>query len=160
MKEQQFSNAGQPEGERVRRSTAVEKNRKIDVQLLDNIRRYSESTPEEISARIRILDKEWDIERMLETNMSIIALTGLALAVFLNPYWLILPTVVLLFFLQHALQGWCPPIPLFRALKVRTRPEIDREKYALKALRGDFININNLQGQARAQAAFEATKKI
>ncbi|WP_148235446.1 hypothetical protein [Fluviicola taffensis] len=35
------------------------------------------------------------------------------------------------------LQGWCSPIALFRALRIRIRPEIDREKYALKILRGD-----------------------
>lgn len=91
-----------------------------------------------IRKRIRKLDKEWDIERVLETNMSILALTGLTLSLFASRYWLLLPGAVLLFFLQHAVQGWCPPIPLFRALGVRTRPEIDREKYALKAIRGDF----------------------
>jgi len=34
--------------------------------------------------------------------------------------------------LQHGLQGWCPPLPLLRRLGIRTRGEIDREKYALK----------------------------
>lgn len=33
--------------------------------------------------------------------------------------------------LQHGLQGWCPPLPVLRRLGVRTRGEIDREKYAL-----------------------------
>jgi len=42
------------------------------------------------------------------------------------------------FFFQHATQGWCPPIPVFRRMGVRTRREINRERYALKALRGDF----------------------
>jgi hypothetical protein len=40
--------------------------------------------------------------------------------------------------MQHALQGWCPPLPLLRRLGVRTQQEIERERYALKALRGDF----------------------
>ena len=42
------------------------------------------------------------------------------------------------FLLQHAVQGWCPPVPVFRRLGVRTQTEIDEERYALKALRGDF----------------------
>jgi hypothetical protein len=46
--------------------------------------------------------------------------------------------MVLGFFAQHAIQGWCPPLPLFRKLGYRTRKEIDKEKYALKLLRGDF----------------------
>ena len=160
MKQQQFTGPEKPEGERVRKNTSSESNSKIDDQLLNHVRSYSNGTPEEISDRIKQLDQEWDIERTLETNMSLIALTGLALGVFINLYWLILPAIVLLFFLQHALQGWCPPIPLFRMLKVRTRPEIDREKYALKALRGDFDNLSYIDEQTKARSAFEATKKI
>ena len=45
------------------------------------------------------------------------------------------------FLLQHALQGWCPPLPLFRRLGVRTAREIARERYALQALRGDFDDV-------------------
>jgi hypothetical protein len=51
---------------------------------------------------------------------------------------LVLTLAVLGFLLQHAVQGWCPPLALLRRLGVRTRREIDAEKYALKALRGDF----------------------
>jgi hypothetical protein len=55
-----------------------------------------------------------------------------------NKRWLALPALVLAFLFQHAVQGWCPPIALFRRLGARTRKEIDVEKYALKFLRGDF----------------------
>jgi hypothetical protein len=44
----------------------------------------------------------------------------------------------LAFFLQHAIQGWCPPLPAFRMLGFRTKKEIEKERYALKLLRGDF----------------------
>ena len=111
----QNSHINEPEGERVRKNTSFEKNKAIDNEILDHIGRYSGSSAEAISARIRQLDREWDMERVLETNMSLLALTGLTLGVFFSSYWLVLPAVVLLFFLQHALQGWCPPIPLFRA---------------------------------------------
>lgn len=148
--------AKEPDGERVRKNTAEEKNTKIDNEIIRNIENYSK-TPQLIAARIKQLDKEWDIERVLEINMSTLSIIGISLAVFVNIYWLILPSTVLLFFVQHAIQGWCPPIPVFRYFKVRTRPEIDREKYALKAIRGDFskIEFNN-----NAFAAFEATQKI
>jgi hypothetical protein len=45
------------------------------------------------------------------------------------------------FLLQHAVQGWCPPIIWFRRLGVRTSTEIDHERNALKALRGDFRHV-------------------
>jgi hypothetical protein len=67
-----------------------------------------------------------------------IVLLGLALATTVNSKFVLLPAGVLGFFAQHALQGWCPPIPVFRRLGVRTQREIERERYALKALRGDF----------------------
>jgi hypothetical protein len=109
-------------------------NREIDRQTNSNIRRYANSSEEVINRRIEELDQEWDIERALEANASALALTGLLLGLTVNRKWLALPTVVLSFRLQHSLQGWCPPLPLLRRLGVRTRGEIDREKYELKAL--------------------------
>ncbi|PTQ80072.1 hypothetical protein C8R21_1199 [Nitrosospira multiformis] len=120
--------------DRVRHSTASNVNREIDRQTNSNIRRYANSSEEVINRRIEELDQEWDIERALEANASTLALTGLLLGLTVNRKWLALPTVVLSFLLQHSLQGWCPPLPLLRRLSVRTRGEIDREKYELKAL--------------------------
>jgi hypothetical protein len=118
----------------VRRSTAQHVNREIDRQTTRDIRRYANSSPEVVNRRIQELDKEWDIERALEVNASTLALTGLLLAVTVDREWLVLPGVVLSFLLQHGLQGWCPPLPALRRLGVRTRGEIDREKYELRAL--------------------------
>lgn len=128
-------------GERVRKNTSWGQNIKIDNLIRENIKEYSAKPKSEISERIRTLNKNWDMERVLELNMATLALTGLGLSVFLNKRWAMLSGVVLGFFIQHAIQGWCPPLPLFRAMKVRTRNEINQEKYALKALRGDFKNV-------------------
>ena len=46
------------------------------------------------------------------------------------------------FLLQHALQGWCPPLPLLRQLGVRTAEEINEERTALKTIRGDFYDVS------------------
>ena len=87
-----------------------------------------------------MLDKEWDIERVLEVNASTLALTGLILGLTKNRKWLFLLGIVLPFLLQHGLQGWCPPLPLLRRLGIRTRGEIDREKYALKVQTGEKLS--------------------
>lgn len=121
-------------GDRVRYSTAPNVNREIDRRTNSNIRRYANSSEETINRHIEELDQELDIERALEANVSTLALTGLLLGLTVNRKWLALPTVVLSFLLQHSLQGWCLPLPLLRRLGVRTRGEIDREKYELKAL--------------------------
>ena len=130
-------------GERVRGVTGSSHNEEIDNLTLFNIEYYKNEGPDAIDERIKELDREWDIERTLEMNAAAFAFAGTLLGAFVNRRWLILPGVVTAFLAQHALQGWCPPIPLFRKMGVRTRPEIDREKYALKALRGDFINVRD-----------------
>jgi hypothetical protein len=118
--------------DRVRSSTAAHVNEEIDLQTDINIQRYKGKSKAEILERIQMLDKEWDIERVLEVNASALGLSGLILGLTKNRKWLFLPGIVLPFLLQHGLQGWCPPLPLLRRLGIRTRGEIDREKYALK----------------------------
>jgi hypothetical protein len=127
---------------RVRQNTPEKLNRKIDYHILKNIRKYRNHSYQEIAARLEELRTEWDIEKTLEVNASALALTGIVLSATVNKKWLILPGIVTAFLLQHGLQGWCPPLPLFRALGVRSRHEINEEMYALKILRGDFDSIN------------------
>jgi hypothetical protein len=132
------------EHERVRANTAAEINWRIDRQIEDNVRHYAQQTKEEISRRVWELEQEWDIERVLETMASSLSLFGIALSVTKHRRWIILSGVVLGFFLMHAIQGWCPPIPVLRRLGVRTREEIDRERYALKLLIGDFPRVSSI----------------
>jgi hypothetical protein len=99
---------------------------------------YHAAHPDEIAQRLRDLDEEWDVERMLETGSSTLTLAGLVLGVVRGRKWLALSLAVQGFFMQHALQGWCPPLPVLRRLGFRTQYEIERERYALKAIRGDF----------------------
>lgn len=148
----------EPAGENVRKVTSEKKNATIDQLILSNIKRYSGQSTDDISQRIRELDKEWDVERALDLSMSALALFGITSSLLFNRYSIILPILLLLFFIWHAFRGWCPPIPLLRYFKIRTRPEIDREKYALKAMRGDFNGLANDRGLA--SRAFESAKKI
>jgi hypothetical protein len=126
------------EPDRVRANTATEINQRIDREIEENVRRYSMKSNEEIAMRIRELESEWDIERFLEAMASSFSLTGIALAATVDKRWLALPAAVLSFLLLHAVQGWCPPVPLLRRLGVRTQQEIERERYALKAMVGEF----------------------
>jgi len=110
--------------------------------------------PDAIPARLEELEQEWDIERTLEVNGSVLAMTGLLLGATVDRKWFLLPAAVVGFCLQHALQGWCPPLPLFRRLGIRTQREIDEERFALKALRGDFDGNGDdaEDGSARARS--------
>jgi hypothetical protein len=123
---------------RVERHTAPELNEAIRAVTDARLAELQRADAVRIAQRLAELDSEWDIERLLQLNASVIAGTGLLLGATVDRRFLLLPLAVFGFFLQHALQGWCPPIPLFRRLGVRTAREISRERYALKALRGDF----------------------
>lgn len=128
----------QTETDRVRKNSSNEINNAIDQEIAQHVNDMSNKSPEAINKRIRELEQEWDVERNLEVIAPSLILGGLALGSFVNKKWLILPGMVAAFLLQHGIQGWCPPVPVLRFFGVRTKNEIDREKYALKALKGDF----------------------
>ena len=127
--------------DRVREHTASEVNARIDDAMRDRLFHYSTCSDEEITRRIDALDREWDLERYIEVLAPSVALSGLALGLLGRRKWFVLPAVVLSFLVQHAVQGWCPPLAGLRRLGVRSRREIDEERYALKALRGDFAGL-------------------
>jgi hypothetical protein len=73
-----------------------------------------------------------------------------------HPYILVLPALVMAFLFQHAVQGWCPPVPVLRRLGFRTVYEIEDETQALKALRGDFAKVR--RSKIPAIAAIKAAR--
>ena len=128
--------------DRVRRNTAQSVNEQLDTRMEDRIRGYAMGVGrEEISKRIDELEQEWSIERLIETEASMMGLTGLGLGSFVNRKFLALPAFVGAMVLLHGVQGWYPMLPLFRRLGFRSREEIDREKFAMKVLRGDFDDV-------------------
>jgi hypothetical protein len=98
-----------------------------------------------VDRRLKELDREWDIERMLETSAASISVLGMVLGTFRRKRFFMLPVLVGGFLLQHAIQGWCPPVPILRRLGFRTQQhEIEQERFALKALRGDFQRVGRI----------------
>ena len=135
---------------RVPAHTPPEYNQCIRRTTQSNVARYAAQGPEAIDRRLAELDHEWDIERLLEANASSLVVLGCALGAFVSRKFFVLPALVGGFLLQHAIQGWCPPVPLFRRLGVRTQREIDEERFALKALRGDFDHFRDEPPAARS----------
>jgi hypothetical protein len=145
------------ETDRVRCSTADHINERIDLETKERLEFYATQSPESIGQRLEELDQEWSVERWIETLAPSLALTGIGLGATVNKKWLWFSGGVLGFLLLHGLQGWCPPVPVLRRMGVRTRGEIDREKFGLKILRGDFDNIQGPGEVTRsAQRLFEA----
>lgn len=130
--------------QRVPRHTSHKVNQQIHHDMVERVRHLSHRL-DLIDQRLRELDREWDIERTLEANASTLMLIGTALGAFVDRRWLGLPGLVAGFLLQHAVQGWCPPVPIFRRLGVRTQAEIETEREALRALKGDYQPLAGIQ---------------
>jgi len=118
---------------RVPLSTNEAINEQIREQTNANIRHYTQASADVIEQRLQELDREWDIERTLEANAATVVLVGVGLGALVNRKFFAIPAIVGGFLLQHAVQGWCPPLPIMRRMGVRTVWEIERERSALRA---------------------------
>ncbi len=142
---------------RIRRLTAEEVNQRLQTDAETRVAYYARH-PEEIETRLRELDEEWDIERALELEVSATVLTGFFLGVTVSKKWFLLPVLASSMLLLHNLHGGYPLLPLFRRLGFRTAHEIARERYALKALRGDFQQVSGAKGQTPTDLAVNSAR--
>jgi hypothetical protein len=119
--------------------TSEKSNQDIRDKTICHIDNYIQKDETVLSDRIHKLNYEWDIERLLETNAAAAVLLASIMGYRKQKCCSFLFTGTIGFFLlQHALQGWCPPLSVIRKLGVRTAEEIQEEKTALKWMRGDF----------------------
>lgn len=139
---------------RVRINTSRKSNDSINDEMLRNTSKYINASKDDISKRIEQLNKEWDTERVLEANASAIIFISTVLGFLVNTWLFLICGFISFYLLMHALEGWCPPLPIIRKLGVRTVYEICTEKMILKHLRGDF---SDLSGSA---ASFVNASKI
>ena len=143
---------------RVPLHTPESSNRRIAREIEENIV-YFLAHPDQIDQRLAELDREWDIERVFETQASSLSLASLFLGATVSRKWFLFTGVIASFLLLHALQGWCPPLPVLRRLGFRTQGEIELERYTLKAVRGDFNEVAGAQEMnigSRANLALRA----
>jgi len=115
------------------------RNQRIQARTLHDVTSYFDASENEIDARIRELEAQWNLERTLEANGAALALIGLALGISSDRRFFALTLLASSCLLQHALSGWSPPLPMLRRLGIRSSAEIQQEILALRILRGDFI---------------------
>ncbi len=112
-------------------STPVEKS------IQDNLNHYYHDQ-EEINLRLMELDNELDLETYMQVETTALTIAGVVLSITGSKKWLVLPLLSSIVVLANIARGKDRPLTFFRKLGFRTRAEIDKEKYALKAMRGDF----------------------
>ncbi len=141
-----------PTATRVEESTAPEINARIERTTEATLARAA-ATQNGLEQRLRELNHEWEMERVLQTNFAIINVLSITLGALVARPWYLLSGVAAGFMAEHAFKGWCPPVPVFRRLGCRTAQEIEQERYALKALRGDFHGVESNPAKAFQAAA-------
>ena len=112
---------------------------RIQARTLHDVTSFFAASDDKLSARIRELQHEWNIERVLEANAAGLALVGLALGLAADRRFFAVTFLASACLLQQALSDWSPALPLLRKYGIRTAAEIQQEILALRILRGDFL---------------------
>jgi hypothetical protein len=148
------------EPDRVRRYTTDRQLQRIDARTRRSVQLYANQPRHIMDERIEELGREWSIERFLQISVAVVGLTTALLAARRSRNWGLATCAGLGFFLLHATDGFDPPLPLLREMGIRTRGEIDREIYALKALRGDFDAVERLTAEIDLPEVASAAKAV
>ncbi len=129
MENQEFStHIAMPD--RIRSLTSDRVNRNLDKKTERLLRGVEAMGPDVIRERLKEIDKEWDIDRVLMLNFSVLVFAQLLLAR-KDKRWLWGPLIQTPFMFMHATVGWCPPSLWFRPMGFRTKKEIQAEREIL-----------------------------
>lgn len=109
--------------------------------LQDRVATCAVEGPEAIHTRLEELESEWTAGRMVKATLGGVILVGFALATLHDPLWLLLPAVAGGLLLQYVFWRGGVLAEAFQGLGFRSSTAIDEERYALRALRGDFRNL-------------------
>lgn len=127
--------------DRVMAMTPPRVRRRLERRTRDALRCAALEGSDEIDRRLALLREEWDVDRALFAWAPAPLVVGVGLAAWRGRPFLVLPAVVATFLATYAVLGWCPPSAALRRFGFRTHREIERERTALKALRGDFAHL-------------------
>ncbi|MBW8888565.1 MAG: DUF2892 domain-containing protein [Fibrobacteres bacterium] len=150
----------EPEPDRIRRLTFKQDLERIDKGIRESVRKYAKSDPSAISRRLMELDSEWPVERALMAGAGSFVWVGLILGTTIHRRLTAMSAIAGAMLLAFALFGWAPPVLFMRRLGIRTQREINRERIALKALRGDFNRLDEGQPdeETRVERALKSAK--
>lgn len=105
-------------------------------KTVSNITKFMNEDISTIQKRIRLLEREWDVERIVKLQAAVTVLGSTYLGFKICKKWFVLAGIEGLFMLQQALLRESLPSMAFRILGVRTEEEIEEERNILHALLG------------------------
>jgi hypothetical protein len=124
----------------------VKTRNEINRDTLRSIQHYSGQPPQFLGKRIEELEEEIPLEALVYRGGALMAIGGLTLLLVRGKSraaWLFAAAIGALQ-LQYSYQGRNALTDILRKRGYRSRKEIEAEKYALQALRGDFAALGEL----------------
>jgi hypothetical protein len=109
--------------------------------LEDRLHRLLDGGPAAIETRLRQLDAEWSVGRVVKVIAAGSIALGLVLGLLVNPWWGLLACIPCLTLLQHLVARTSLMTEAIHALGFRRGSEIEQERLALRVLRGDFNHL-------------------
>ena len=113
--------------------------------LAARLKQVIDGGPDAICERLIQLVREWTTGRASLATAGLMIVAGLALTAVFSPWWLFLTGAGGLLLLPYLFGRRSPLGYVFHQFGLRRGSEIEQEKVALKALRGDFKNVPNVQ---------------
>ncbi|HEY3448642.1 MAG TPA: hypothetical protein VGK67_19955 [Myxococcales bacterium] len=123
--------------DRIRAHTPAKLNEDIDHCIARRIEDLATRSDAEQEAHLGRLDRTWSLDRAALAGLATVALAA-NLAALRRPGWRWLAVLSSASLLQAAASGSGVVVALLRRVGLRTRREIECERCAIKALRGDF----------------------
>jgi len=114
--------------------------REMEVRLAQ----LADAGPVAIADRMEELDREWSAGRVAKGVLALVILCGISLAITFSWVWVVLPIVAGLFMLEQLFNRSSWLAGMFTEAGFRPGSEIEHERFALKALRGDFRHLPTL----------------
>lgn len=105
------------------------------------LRKLAEAGPSAIDERLAHLERTWTAGRASKASVGIMIVLGLFLGLTVNPYWLLLPLACGVILAEYLVRRQSVLGGLFRGLGLPSGADVEQEKLALKALRGDFKHL-------------------
>ncbi|MEW5853783.1 MAG: hypothetical protein AB2A00_33720 [Myxococcota bacterium] len=119
--------------DRVRAHTAHRVNERIDRLTEANVQHIARQGRGAIHRRLSELDREWDVDRVMQVIIPVAATISLQLGR-RHRFARYAARAQLGWLAFHAFTGWSPPMVLLRRLGVRSAKEIETERQALLGL--------------------------
>jgi len=142
--------------DKIRARSPCRLNEQIDHCIATRIEDLATRSDADRQAHLDRLDRAWSVDQAALVGLALVSMAS-TLAAWVRPRWLGLAAISTASLLQAATGGGGAVIAVLRRAGLRTRSEIECERYALKALRGDFDFVTTARSPvAQAGTALQA----